>query len=149
MAEKTTASREKLRELLHKQEHLLAQFLLVTREQEKMIAAEADADSLLQSLEQRQQLISQMEGAMAELTPLWQEHTAKGPLDTALKDLHEEICRILQESTELDKINQLAVHERMDFIRGEIRRTSETRRGAEAYIKGAEVFFAEYVDERQ
>jgi len=148
MTEKIIDSQAKLRALLQEQRQLLARFLLITREQEQTIAAE-DAEALMQNLEQRQQIISRVEELLDEFTPLWQTHTASYDPEPVLHDLQVEIGSILREANEIEQKNQLAVSARMDYLREQIRRLSETRLGAKAYIQGAELFSAEYVDERQ
>jgi len=147
MAEQPGDRAAKLRELLRIQRQLLTQFLHITREQEQIIAND-DVESLLKTLEQRQQLIGQLDELLAKLNPLWQEYAASLGQDPALNALQEEVGRILRETTEIDAKNQATIRERMDFFRAEMKRISATRRGAETYIKGAEIFSAEYVDER-
>jgi hypothetical protein len=142
------ATRARLRDLLAEEQRLLTQFLLVTREQERIIAAE-DEEALSRNLEQRQDLIGLVDCLLSELMPLWQAHSASLNREPAFNDLHADIGRILREITELDKKNQLAMGQRLDFLSGQIRLASETRRGAETYIKGAETFAAGWVDERQ
>lgn len=134
--------------LLQKQRQLLTRFLLITREQEEIIRAE-DTTALLQNLEQRQQIIGLADESLAELAVLWQQHTASSNPKPALSGLQEEIGRILQEIVEIDRKNHIALTESMKSLLEQMRRASKTRQGAEAYIKGAEIFPAEFVDQRQ
>ena len=143
-----TYTNSKLRELLQEQRRLLAQFLLITREQTRLIANE-DENALLQNLEQRQQIISQVSGRLDELSPLWRAYAASPAADSDLGDLLEEISETLWEIAEVDKKNRLVIHRNMSFLREQMRLAVETRRGAETYIKGTELFYAEYVDQRQ
>ena len=148
MAEISSASLAELRKLLDAERQLLAQFLHITKEQENLLA-EGNEDDLPKSLEQRQQIINRVEELLPGIAPLWQEYSASTAKVPELTALQEEIGRILDQATEIDKKNRLAVGERMELLREQMRRASETRRGAEAYIKGAELFSAEYVDKRQ
>ena len=148
MAEMMEAPAAKLRGLLEEERQLLQQFLQITQEQEQIIAA-GDEEALSRNLAQRQEIIGQVDILLNELLPLWQASESSLTREPALNDLHEEINRILRETTLLDRKNQLAIRQRMDFLRGQMRLASETRRGAETYIKGAETFSAGWVDERQ
>ena len=144
----TTDTHVKLRELLSEQRQLLTQFLLITQEQTQIIADE-DESALQQNLEQRQAIISKVDDLQSEFTPLWQAHILAASPEPAIIDLREDIGKILREATAIDNKNQTTVRERIDVLGEQMRRISDTRRGAETYIKGADTFFGGYVDERQ
>jgi hypothetical protein len=148
MAEIMASGQDKLRDLLGEERQLLTQFMLVTREQEQLIAAE-DGEALSHNLERRQEIIGQVDNLLSEIIPLWQIQADSPGWAPSLNDLHEDIERILRETSEMDRRNQLAIGRSMDFLRGQMRLAGETRRGAETYIKGAETFSAGYVDARQ
>ena len=139
-------SAAKIHDLLCQQRQLLMQYLLITREQEKIIAAE-DVEALRQNLERRQQIISRSDESLGELIPLWQAYDGSHRPEPSLNALYEEIGGILREATAIEQRNNSAVHEQMEHLCGQIRLSGETRRGAQTYIKGAETFSAGYVDE--
>lgn len=148
MVEMAAASLAKLRELLITQQQLLAQFLRITQDQEKLLL-EGNEDALSHSLEQRRQLLNQVEELLQKLTPLWQTYAASPDLAPDLADLQDDIGKLLRQANELDQKNRLVLSDHLDVLRAQMRRVSATRRGAETYIKGAELFTAEYVDQRQ
>ena len=148
MALNTDVPQSKLHALLCEERQLLQQFLLVTQEQAQLIAQEDEA-ALSHNLEKRQDIISRVDDVLTRLTPLWQDHIAAPYQEPGLYDMQKEIGQIVQETTAIDQKNQQVLYERIDFLRGQLRRVSETRRSAETYIKGAEFFPAGYVDEVQ
>lgn len=148
MTEKIETAQAKLYDLLYEQRQLLSTFLLLTREQTQLIADE-DGEAIEGNLGQRQAIIRQVDDLQTQITPLWQIHANSPAKAGGLSDLQEEIGSILRAVTEIDKRNQQVVRERIDFLRGQMRRVSATFHGVGTYIKGTQTFSPGYVDERQ
>jgi hypothetical protein len=143
MNEKMINTHAKLHDLLTQQRQLLMQFLFITKDLAQTIVND-DGNDLLQSLLQRQAIISRVDELLTELVPLWQDYASSPYQEPALAELQEEICGILRETTAIDKKNQLTVLAQMDFLREQMRRLNETRRGAATYIRSAALFSTEY-----
>lgn len=137
------AANQNQAQLLTEQLRLLQEFLQITTAQTALIEGE-NMDALNENLELRAQLIEKIERLRPQLTA-----QKSGATDRPVMGLQEQISRILQEISEINDNNQAAMRERMDFLQAEMRRTGDTRKGLSAYIKGAEVFDAEYFDERK
>lgn len=133
--------------LLSEARQYLDQFLEITRAQTALITAE-DIDPLTENLELRAQILDKIDALSPELNRLTAAYQAR-PADAAIEDLRRQISRILKEINEIDHKNQAAARERMEFFQAEMRRAGETRKGVGAYLMSAEVFTAEFVDERQ
>jgi len=131
-------------QVINEQKHLLAQFLQLTRAQAQLIAAD-DTDDLMQNLELRAQVMDKVNALRPELAAVLAEHAD----DPAVRDLKEQTVEILREISETDEKNRAAARGRMEFFQAEIRRVGDTRKGVGAYIKGAQVFGAEIIDECQ
>lgn len=144
------APAERLPQLLKQQLLFLTEFLELTKAQTLLIETE-DISAFNENLENRAQLITTVDGMRPELEGLLQDYSNKifSANSQAIEDLRQQISRILATITEIDKKNQAAARERMDFFQAEFRRTSDTRKGVGTYMKGAEVFGASFVDERQ
>jgi len=148
MDDKNIGTPAKLRELLCGQRQLLAQFLLITHQQEAFIANN-DNEALQESLEQRQQIINQLDPLLAELDPLLQAYVAASQKEPGINELLEETGRILREATEIDNKNQIALRNQMNMLVEQMRQAEGQHKGTEAYVKGAETFPAEHFDQRQ
>ena len=143
----------RLLELQRQKRELLREFHELTLQQERLIELEETA-VLKENLNQRQELITEIDTLHQELNLLMQtysEYSQQAGADPAAQEigaLQQESQKLLQEIAALDEQNQARTARQIDRFRDEVKRLSLGRRTIQSYNQSISALGSELFDKK-